>query len=150
MKSVLELDGESLITVVPMGKYKKLERPWLEKYIATCLADDEVFTPAFLGVLVFVGQQDSGSETSAEVRSLFNSWGVKQCINIAEHHGLLLGPHVGIDGKLYQVLRLYDDVQAAFLVSVRATPHSEYVVNVAQIVPSITWSTDFLLVVTSL
>lgn len=119
-----------------MGEHNKIERPWLEQYIASCLADDDVFKLEFLSVLVFVGQQDLGNEVSAEVKSLFKSWGTKHCVIIAEHKDLLPGPHLAVDGKLYQVLRLYDDVQAAFLVSVRATTQSEYVIICSRIVRS--------------
>lgn len=134
MKSFLEFDGRSLVTVIPMGEHKKIERPWLEQYIASCLEDDDVFKLEFLSVLVFVGHRGPGSEVSAEVRSLFESWGTKRCMIIAEHKDLLPGPHLVIDGRLYQVLRLYDDVQAAFLVSVRANTQSEYVTICSRIV----------------
>lgn len=84
-----------------------------------------MFKLEFLSVLVFVGQQDPRGEVSAKVRSLFELWGTKDCVSIAEHRDLLSGPHLAVDRTLYQVLRLYDDVQAAFLVSVRATIQSE-------------------------
>lgn len=74
-----------------------------------------------------MGHQDPGSELSAEVKSLFESWGTKHCLILAEHDYLLPGPQLVVGGRLYQVLRLYDDDQAAFLVSVRPTPQSQYV-----------------------
>ena len=145
MKSFLEFDGKSLVIVIPMGEHKNIERPWLDEYIASCLADDDVFKLEFLSVLVFVGHQDLGSEVSAEVRSLFKSWGTKYFVIIAEHKDLLPRPHLAIDGKLYQVFRLYDDVQAAFLVSVRATMQSEYVKIVLKSCEIGSQSTAFLL-----
>ena len=74
-----------------------------------------------------MGHQDPGSELSAEVRSLFDSWGTKHYVILAEHDDLLPGPHLVVGGRLYQVLRLYDDDPAAFLVSFQATPQSQYV-----------------------
>lgn len=117
-----------------MGEHNKIERPWLKHYIASCLADDDVFKLEFLNVLVFVGHQDPGSEVSAEVSSVFKSWGAKNCVLTAEHNDFLLGLHLAIDGKFYQALSLYDDVQAALLVSVRVTTRSEYVTICSRIV----------------
>lgn len=144
-KSFPEFDKRYLVAIIPKTEHTKIERPWLERYISSCLSDDDVFQVEFLSVLIFSGHQDPGSGLSAEVRSLLESWGTKHYVILAEHEDLLPGPHLVIGGRLYQVLRLYDDDQAAFLISVRESPQPQYVSFVFKSCKIGSRSPDFLL-----
>jgi hypothetical protein len=71
----------------------------------------------FLEGIIFVGHASNDVELSPAMHELLVSWGTKRTKHLADHPAILPDPYIGVEGNLWQVLRLYDDVQGAFLIS---------------------------------
>ena len=90
---------------------------------------DDVFHPEFLANIVLVGDSSGTAGTVQNVRSLANSWesNILSLKSQSDHMMLPIpGPHLIANGSLWQVSRLYDDVQGAFMVAVEPPVTKEY------------------------
>jgi hypothetical protein len=75
------------------------------------------FRIEFLEGILFVGHASNDVELSLAVHELLVSWGKKRTEHLAGHPAILSDPYIDVEGNLWQGLRLYDDVQGAFLIS---------------------------------
>ena len=79
----------------------------------------------FLSAIIFRGPKHVDLTISPSVKALFETWGTLWFKHVVDDLDLLPGPYLVVKESLWQVLRLYDDVQGAFLVSVRTADQGQ-------------------------
>ncbi|KAI0105672.1 amidase signature domain-containing protein [Nemania sp. FL0031] len=121
----LETPAPSLITIVhwPLTKDQGTESDWLAQQIRTWLDTDDVFRPEFLRDVLVVVHDSSDHQRAAVSSSIARlpggwqptRWSLVSNANI--NSKLYSGAHIISGKKIYRVLRLYDDVNGAFMVA---------------------------------
>lgn len=95
----------------------------LESYVDQLTQADDVFQPEFLSGIIFVGADKSEVTITPDVLKLLDLWGTRWTNFVPteslDEENLLAGPYIVASGWLWQVLRLYDDTQGAFMVSIK-------------------------------
>ena len=123
----------SFSTVISFPQGHPFDDDWLEKSITKALNLDDVLHEDFLETILLTGpgsEQLSNAQSSGRLlRSVQNKWGVAKIRGLGLQSDLLPGPYIVVGGELWQVLRLYDDTQGAFLVPVRKSTDGRYVIQ---------------------
>ncbi|KAF2007617.1 amidase signature enzyme [Amniculicola lignicola CBS 123094] len=115
------MEHGTLVTVIGNLdlNYHGVSSSWLESTLESFLVEDDVITPEFFGTVLLV-RKGNFDLTFTSVRT---RWGTSIVQSVQVHEGtqttLVTGPYLIHYGRLWQVLRLYDDVQKAFLVTLR-------------------------------
>ncbi|KAF2252332.1 amidase signature enzyme [Trematosphaeria pertusa] len=95
----------------------------LNRKLADWIALDDVLIPAFLhNILVLVPQP------TYLYRSLKTIWGFDCHLHFRKFDSagiVTLGPHLSVIGRFWQIYRLCDDTQDAFLVTLRPSTHGQ-------------------------
>ncbi|KAK4696739.1 hypothetical protein P7C71_g1241, partial [Lecanoromycetidae sp. Uapishka_2] len=119
----LEQEDGTLATIIPIESWP-IDAAWLHEYVDSRLEDDDVLRLEFLSGIVFVGPAIE-ENTSPEVDSLLQRWGTTWTKYVlADSNSYQGGPHLTVGKALWRVFRLYDDVQNAFLITVKG-PNKE-------------------------
>lgn len=101
----------------------------LQSYIEHVLQHDDVFRTEFLANILLVDGPSTTCATNQTVHDLARSYGSELLsLKSQSHHKTRLasGPYLIAEGSLWQVSRLYDDVQGAFIVGVEPPDAEEY------------------------
>jgi hypothetical protein len=117
------LEENSFATLICVPKDYQDDVDWLEKHITHSLESDDVLHINFLQTILLTGPgAEHLSLYGDSLRSRMShvdTWGILEIRNMGNQDDLLPGPYMVVKGKLWQVLRLYDDTQGAFLAPVR-------------------------------
>ena len=105
----------NLATVISADGIQKIDSDWLKAYWADIQKTDDVLSKEFFNRSFFVGVNDL--KIAPDTLTLLKEWG-KQGIKSLQID-IAAGPYVHIENSLWQVMRLYDDVQGAFLIPTR-------------------------------
>lgn len=111
---------QSLVTVIPVFRqHAPVEEHWLKNFIAKYETCDDVFSNKFLNGVIFIAP--SSLEVTPEARRLLefkgNSW--IEILKIKETEVLLpSGPHIIFEQDVFEIRRLYEDSQGAFVTSI--------------------------------
>jgi hypothetical protein len=93
---------------------------WLRNYIPIILKADDVMREEFLQAVILTGD-NLRNETSAGFLETMKLYKTKSVRTMTLDKKMLPGPYYTYDGALWQILRLYQDSQNAFLVAVQPT-----------------------------
>ena len=91
---------------------------WLESRVAKWETEDDVFSRAFLEIVVFTIKRATGATSRPDFELPQGLLGIRE-LYITEQHDLLPGPHICVNGALWQVMRLFEDKQGSFWISTR-------------------------------
>jgi hypothetical protein len=123
------LKEKSFVTVVTYpGDHAVDEHQWLEESIGKALILDDVLNEEFLHTILITGPgAEAFMAESAEdlLRSAGESWGTVNVQILGDESELLPGPYAVIGQELWQIHRLYEDTQGAFLVPVKKSQGSK-------------------------
>ena len=120
MNPISRLGERTLITVIDCGQADTLNSILLQRYIVGCLDNDDVFRKEFLEhILITSRTQRQMLRFPEETRNLFFSWGTKLIEYNPFPQNIPPGPYVGIGKSLWPALRLYEDIQDAFLFAIK-------------------------------
>lgn len=106
-----------LLTVIDNDSSHDVTSAWLEDTLHKYIQNDDVIKPEFFATVLLAGTAD------IEPMTLQTRWGTSnvQSLHVLDTKDFIFGPHIAHNGSLWQVLRLYDDFQKAFLVTLRPT-----------------------------
>jgi hypothetical protein len=99
----------------------------LQSYLEHITQHDDVFRTEFF-THILLDEPNTASSINEAVRDLASSYGSKVLSLTPRAHlaQLALGPYLIAEGSLWQVFRLYDDAQGAFMVGVEPPDSEEY------------------------
>lgn len=136
----------SLVTVIPVAVDEALDADFLHKRIVEYKSEDDVFHTRFLqGVIFTVELRDKRpkhlpASAVALLKSLENEW--YEVVYKSSHSSVPEpGTYVFLGEKLFEVYRLYDDHQGAFLTS--------FIPSTTGYCSIVTFNAEFLLTVPS-
>lgn len=121
--------SKALVTILPRTYPKFLSKDGLQSYVEHVLQNDDVWQPEFLASIILVDGPGNPRENVHNEHDLVRSYGSKiLSLDRWSHHVNLLvpGPYLIEDGSLWQVSRLHDDIQGAFMVAVEPPEAKEY------------------------
>ncbi|OAL31268.1 hypothetical protein AYO20_08323 [Fonsecaea nubica] len=112
---------KALLTILPRQFPEFPSKDGQQSYVDYVLQNDDVLQPEFLAnILLLDGPGDPRGNAHSE-HDLVRSYGSKILSLERWSHQMTLpvpGPYLIEDGSLWQVSRLYDDIQGAFMVAV--------------------------------
>ncbi|KAL8948507.1 MAG: hypothetical protein Q9222_005310 [Ikaeria aurantiellina] len=112
-----EAKEDGPVAILPIKEQETLDGDWLK-----CLFDgskDDVLTKDFVNGVVLQDIDSSDVDISSEAEALLKSWGNDWIIKSSTSVSIPPGAYLLRKNALWQVLRLYDDHQGAFLVSMQ-------------------------------
>ncbi|KAH8588310.1 amidase signature domain-containing protein [Bisporella sp. PMI_857] len=120
----------SFVTVICLPQDHPVDADWLEAYITKSLKLDDVLHENFLQTILLTGpgtdELPNGQDFKRLLKFHSNAWDIVKIQGIGPQPGLLPGPYIAVGEGLWQVLRLYDDIQGAFLAPVRKSIHGSH------------------------
>jgi hypothetical protein len=112
------------VTVIPVFRqHAPVKEHWLKDVIAQFDRHDDVFRSKFLNGVIFIASinLEVTPEARALLKSMGNAW--VEILEVTEVEGLLpSGPHIFFEQDIYEIRRLYDDSQGAFMTSIVPGP----------------------------
>ena len=91
---------------------------WLEKTVDTSIQRDDVLIEDFLGTIQINGLEDIKIESSAEMQKVLKRYGTRYLeLNVSLRY-IPSGPYLRQNGHLWQINRVYNDTNGAFLIAV--------------------------------
>ncbi|KUJ13471.1 uncharacterized protein LY89DRAFT_737451 [Mollisia scopiformis] len=121
------LTEHSSVTVISLPQGRSIDTDWLEAHITESLELDDVLREDFLQTILLAGPGTEQLSSIQPFERLTNpqsrTWKIKRIESVGWQSGLLPGPYIVVGDQLWQVLRLYDDTQGAFLAPVRKSIH---------------------------
>lgn len=109
------------MTILPTKSSTSLSTDQLQSYVDNVLQHDDVFRTEFLANILLVDGPSTTCATNQTMHDLARSYGSELLLLRSRSHHmtqLASGPYLIAEGSLWQVSRLYDDVQGAFMVGV--------------------------------
>lgn len=106
---------DSLLTVIDVKEETWITEDWLRQKVMSYRSSDDVFCDAFMiGVVFTQGTRmpKVSAEASDYMKSLGNTWFK---ITAARQSP---GPYLTFGGQLFEVYRVYDDTQGAFMTGI--------------------------------
>ena len=114
-------ENQHYATILPIESRETVTPAWLEGFIGS----DDVIRREFLESIVFVTSSlPEESVLTPDCQALLESWGSKWTVR--HNSDGLAGPFWVAGKGVWQIYRLYDDCQGAFLCSVRPTAAPGY------------------------
>lgn len=122
---------ESILTVVNYDSRPEISRyddlsSWLEETLDSYLFQDDVIGVEFFGTVIIAGT------AAFEPKDIANKWGticVRSLQIPCEKRRWPAGPCIVRHGSIWPVLRLYDDVQKDFMITLRPTSDKRYTIS---------------------
>ena len=117
------------MTVLPTKLSTSPTVDQLHSYVDHVLWQDDVFRMEFLANILLVDDPDNTGTTNQTVHGLTRYYGSTiLSLKPQSHHlrQLAPGPYLIAEGSLWQVSRLYDDAQGAFMVGVEPSGAEKY------------------------
>jgi hypothetical protein len=107
-----------LLIAIDNGANYYIASAWLNETLERYLQEDDVVKPEFFAKLLIAGT------AALELRVFQTRWGTGhvQSMHPPDTMRDAFDPHIFYNGSMLQVLRLYEDVQKAFKVTLRPTP----------------------------
>ena len=115
----------SLATVVRLGDQRCVTERWLQELIDDYQSKDDVFRQEFLRGVVFTCPAKGEIEIKTEADRLLKAIGTKwtEILEIASGGNIpAAGPYITYAQRLFEVRKLYADIQGAFVVSLLPDP----------------------------
>jgi hypothetical protein len=106
-----------------------LDPAWLQTYIHRQKQVDDVFDAAFLNGIIFTGSKEPQGLVAAQLRELLDMWGTAWSKHMVEDSPKQPCPglYVWKNNALWNVYRMYDDFNGAFMASTRRCSATGYV-----------------------
>lgn len=109
------IEDESLVTVIDGAAGHDITSAWLEHTLDGYLQEDDVIKSDFFATILLVGEREFDS------REIETRWGRSKVhrLHLQDTEKISPGPCIVHGGLLWQVLRLYEDVQKTFVSTLR-------------------------------
>lgn len=110
---------------MPCPPGEPIDTDWLGAYLSKALRIDDVLRKEFLTTILLTSNDSTTKLELDQGTDLATSFDI-QSIKHASSQDLIPGPYMIVGGDLWQVLRLYQDLQGAFLAPVRKSTRGGY------------------------
>jgi hypothetical protein len=126
--------SNSFLTVLEYDQGEKLSAEWLETCLRQALATDDVLRKEFLTTILINGLPSTEDDLTTDLWSSLKVYGTKYLELHRGSQDIIPGPYARQAGSIWQLHRLYNDTQGAFLLPVKQLEGRRYLYFRSQII----------------
>ncbi|TGO51362.1 hypothetical protein BOTNAR_0359g00120 [Botryotinia narcissicola] len=115
-----DLEKTSAFVVVSVNSGDKIDEKKLQEFRSIYLDPDDIFQPAFLNQIVFLGAEENEIDLQPSALSLFAKWNTKERYFVSSQNrkdDIAPGPYILYRGRIYEPWRVYNDETLSMMIS---------------------------------